>query len=377
VTEIHDDGAATVRRAACERELRRAGLPLMIRDYSAAEDVFTRALPFFTALALFEVAGAINLEWSAAANVAAFLGGAVLLVVLYGLFNRLLGRPFRALPQRVGALELAAFVLLPSLLPLVFGGQLGSAAVTALANLAVVGLAWLVVGFGLFSIIRWAGARFFAQVAASLTVLVRALPLILFFGLVAFFTAEIWQLFATVPTVRYVAAVLLFVVIGLLFLTMRLPRSVGEIEDSVDLAGVPLRRAERLNLALVIVVAQSLQILLVTVLVWLFFASFGALLVDREVVEAWTATTPDRVFSVGLAGEEVVVTSQLLRAAFGIAAFSGLYYTVAMLVDATYRDEFVIELTEQMSSTFAVRAEYLELLGPEGTAVPDPVASSS
>jgi hypothetical protein len=169
-----------VRRAACERELRRAGLPLLIRDYSAAEDVFTRALPFFTALALFEVVGAINLEWSAAANAAAFVGGAVLLVVLYGLFNRLVGRPFRALPQRVGAPELAVFVLLPSLLPLVFGGQLRSAAVTALANLAAVGLAWLVVGFGLFSIIRWAGARFFAQVAASPTVLMRALPLILF-----------------------------------------------------------------------------------------------------------------------------------------------------------------------------------------------------
>jgi len=32
-----------------------------------------------------------------------------------------------------------------------------------------------------------------------------------------------------------------------------------------------------------------------------------------------------------------------------------------MLVDATYRDEFVGELTDQMRSTFATRAEYLEL----------------
>ena len=32
----------------------------------------------------------------------------------------------------------------------------------------------------------------------------RALPLILFFGLVAFVTAELWQLFNTVPTARYV-----------------------------------------------------------------------------------------------------------------------------------------------------------------------------
>jgi hypothetical protein len=364
------DGAAAARLAACERQLRHAGLPLLIRDYSAAEDVFTRVLPFLTAVALLEVTGALNTDWSIGANVAAIVGGATLLLVSYGVFNRLLGRPFGALPHRVGVSELAAFVLLPSLLPLVFGGQLGSAAATALANLALVGLAWLVVGFGLFSIVRWAGARLFAQVAASLTLLVRALPLILFFGLVAFFTAEIWQLFATVPTVRYVAAVVLFLMVGLLFLVVRLPHSVREVEDSVDLARVPLRPAEQVNLALVILVSQSLQILLVTGLVWLFFATFGALLVDVEVVEAWTGTAADRVLSVPLFGEDVVVTHQLLRAAFGIAAFSGLYYTVAMLVDATYRDEFVAELTDQMRSTFTVRADYLGLLGPTEPATP-------
>ncbi|MGH9210652.1 MAG: hypothetical protein ACRD2C_08205 [Acidimicrobiales bacterium] len=361
--------------AACERQLRRAGLPVLIQDYSATEDVFTRALPFLLLLALFEVAGAVNNEWSVGINAAAVLGGVALLVVSYGVFNRLLGRRFTALPRRVGVPELAAFVLLPALLPAVFGGQLRSAAGTALANVALLGLVWLVVGFGLFSIIRWAGARLFAQIAASLTLLVRALPLILFFGLVAFFTAEIWELFATVPTGRYVAAVVLFLAVGLLFLTVRLPEGVREIEDSVDLAGVPLSRPAGVNLALVILVSQVLQILLVTALVWLFFATFGALLVDVDVVETWTGTRADPVFSTDLLGlfdEDVVVTHQLLRAAFGIAAFSGLYYTVAMLVDATYRDEFVAELTDQMRSTFAIRADYLRLLGHSRAAASDP-----
>jgi hypothetical protein len=62
----------------------------------------------------------------------------------------------------------------------------------------------------------------------------------------------------------------------------------------------------------------------------------------------------------------VVVTAELLRAALGIAAFAGIYYTVAMLVDATYRDEFVAELTDQMRSTFAVRTEYLGLRTSDG-----------
>jgi len=346
---------------ACERQLRRAGLPTLIEDYSATEDIFSRALPFLVFVAVLEVAGATNFDWHWWQNLGAIAGGAALLLALFGLFNQLRGRPFTALPRSVGVPELTAFVVLPSLLPLVFGGQLGSAAVTLLANLVLVGLVWLVIGVGLFSILRWAGARLFAQLAASLTLLVRALPLILFFGLISFFTAEMWQLFATVPTGRYVAAVILFFAIGLLFLGVRLADGVRSIEDSVDLAGTPLRKAQRINLSVVILTSQSLQILLVTVLVWLFFSVFGALLVDVSVVEAWTAGPADELFHFGVLGERVVVTAELLRSSLGIAAFAGLYYTVAMLVDATYRDEFVGELTDQMRSTFATRAEYLEL----------------
>jgi hypothetical protein len=58
-----------------ERALRRAGLPTLIEDYSAAEDVFTRALPLFVAVYLAEVLNAPNAAfgwW----NVAALVGGA-------------------------------------------------------------------------------------------------------------------------------------------------------------------------------------------------------------------------------------------------------------------------------------------------------------
>lgn len=363
----------------CEQQLRRAGLPLLIEDYSASEDIFTRALPFLGFVAFVEVLGALKFGWPAWLNALAFLGGLGLLLVLFGVFNRWRGRSFFALPRRVGVPELAAFVLLPSLLPLVFGGQLGSAAATVAANLVLVALAWGVIGFGLLSIVRWAGARLFAQLSASLTLLVRALPLILFFGLIAFFTAEMWQLFAMVPTPRYIAAVALFLTIGLLFLVVRLPDGVREVQSSVDLAGQPLSRSQRVNLSLLILASQGLQITLVAALVWLFFTTFGALLVDVSVVEAWTGGEPERLFSIGWLGggtdDEIVVTAELLRASLGIAAFSGLYYTVAMLVDATYRDEFMHELTDQMRSTFAVRTQYLALTEAARPPAEQPVTS--
>jgi len=42
-----------------------------------------------------------------------------------------------------------------------------------------------------------------------------------------------------------------------------------------------------------------------------------------------------------------------------LAAFSGLYYAIAVLSDATYREEFLDELQTSLRQTFADRARYL------------------
>ena len=47
--------------------------------------------------------------------------------------------------------------------------------------------------------------------------------------------------------------------------------------------------------------------------------------------------------------------------ATAIAALSGLYYAIAVLVDPTYREEFLDELTGDMRETFAARSRYLAL----------------
>ena len=57
-----------------ERDFRSAGLPLLSEDYSATEDVFTRAVPLLTLVLLGEVLGAIDLNWSLPANLAAIAG---------------------------------------------------------------------------------------------------------------------------------------------------------------------------------------------------------------------------------------------------------------------------------------------------------------
>ena len=54
----------------------------------------------------------------------------------------------------MGRVELAAFVVLPALLPLAFEGQWRSALVTGAANAALLGLSYAVVGYGILSNLR-------------------------------------------------------------------------------------------------------------------------------------------------------------------------------------------------------------------------------
>ncbi len=97
-----------------ERGFRRAGLPLFIADRSAATDIFNRAVPLIGFVFLVEVLGALNLEWSPLANVAAVTAALAIFLIGIMLLNRARGRPARAIPQDVGKTELALFVIVPA-----------------------------------------------------------------------------------------------------------------------------------------------------------------------------------------------------------------------------------------------------------------------
>ncbi len=340
-----------------ERAFRRAGLPTLIEDYSAAEDVFTRALPLFALIYLAEVLNAPNAAfgwW----NVAALAGGVALALASFGVFSVLRGLPFRSVPTRMGTPELAAFVLLPMLSPLAFGLQWRSALVTAAANIAIIGIVYLVVGFGVVPILLWVGARFAGQMRASLQILVRAVPILVFFALIVFFAAEVWQVFATLSLWRFVTGLAVFVAMGTLFLGSRAPAAVRELEAEAGTADHPLSRRQRINVGLVVFLSYGLQVLFVSLAVGAFFIVIGAVLMDTAVQAAWTGTVVEPIWIGGL---EVFLTEELIRVAFGMAAISGLYYSVALVVDPSYRDELVSKLTEELRRTFAQRAEYLRL----------------
>src|SRR5215218_1029586 len=120
-----------------ELAFRRAGLPLFSEDISPYEDIFNRAAPLLGLVLLGELLGAGQLDWTWWQNVLAVLGALLIMLAAMAVLNVIQGRPLRAIPNRIGKTELASFVILPALLPVIFGGQLGSAASTIGANLLI------------------------------------------------------------------------------------------------------------------------------------------------------------------------------------------------------------------------------------------------
>lgn len=354
--------------AEYERGFRRAGLPLFIAGRSAASDVFNRAVPLLGLVFLGETLGALDLEWSPLANVAAMAGGLAVLLGSIVLANKIRGRPAAAIPQDVGRVELGLFVVVPALLPLAFNGQWRSALATAAVNLLLLALIYGVVGFGLTSILRWTVMRLAGQLRASLELFARAIPLLMIFSVVLFLTTEMWQVFSGLPTASFVGLALLFVGLGTTFLVARLPREVRGIEREAAPDAPPLERSESINVGLVMFVSQALQVLSVSVAIGAFFAAVGVLVVDREVTEAWIDGDADVLFDFTLFDHTAYVTAELLRVAGAIAAFTGLYFAISMLTDDVYRREFLEELTSEMRESFSDRAEYLRLRSAPGRA---------
>jgi hypothetical protein len=347
--------------AGYERWFRRAGLPLFIEDYSATRDIFNRSVPLLGLVFMGEVTLAVDKNWGLLANVGATVGGLAILLLTIGVINLLRGRRFRARPQRVGRTELALFVVVPALLPLIFGAQLRQGGLTVLANLVVLGLVYLIVGYALVDTLRWAGVRVLGELTKSFTVLARAVPLLLVFSLLLVMTQEMWIVFGELPTAFLVLVSLLFVALGALFLGARLPREVANLEREVGGDGPPLRRRQRVNVGVVLFTSQALQVLIVSLAVGLFFVAFGTLAIGES---AQLYFLDDRALDVllrfTLFDRDVVLTQQLIRLSVGLAAFSGLYYAIAVLNDSAYREEFVSDLTDEMRETFRLRGEYLQ-----------------
>jgi hypothetical protein len=180
----------------------------------------------------------------------------------------------------------------------------------------------------------------------------------------------------------YWAVLAIFFVLGVVFVLSRVPAlltSLGtfgswtEVRELV--AGTPaealcelpvtgepvqpsLTRRERLNIALVSILSQSIQVTLVVLAVFLFFNLFGFLAISKETTEGWTTLQDVDP----LLGRDLVITEPLVRVAGFLAAFTGMYFTVVLSTDSTYRAEFAEDVAPRIRQALAVRTAYRHAL---------------
>ncbi len=299
--------------------------------------------------------------------------------------NRMRGRTPLQIPDRVGPLELAAFVLAPAVLPLVVdNGSLGQFTLTVIGGLAVLAIVWFMFGYGVGAILRWAVGNLWRQLSDVFGLMIRSLPLLLVFTMFLFMNAELWQVANDFTNPLFFTAAGGLVAVAVLFVLVRLPRELEDIgrfvdadqvADAVRRSGAPiepsrtepdaapkLSRNARFNVGLLAAFSIGVQIALVMMIIGAFYVLFGLVTVRPNTIEQWTADGPgstERLVDLQLFGSDVPVTAELLKVTGFLMAFTALQFTVSALTDSTYRQQFFENLTFEIREALAVRVVYL------------------
>jgi len=228
-------------------------------------------------------------------------------------------------------------------------------------------------------IARWAAGRAFSSLGLLVPLVTRALPMLLLFITFFFINTEIWQVAHSLSWGVLGGTVLFFGLAAVFFLVARLGEELDEVDNLVDAeevvagcAGTPLEGAarelaaertdlavdsqvlglEKANLVLALVIAQAVQVLLLSVAVCIFFMLFGSVAIDDEVIESWIGVPAYYPVADGF------VSTQLAKVSIFLGSFSGLYFTVYAVTDSTYRQQFFTEILRELERAVSVRAVY-------------------
>lgn len=383
----------SARREATERWFIRRGVPHVIHQYRASTDVFTRALPFLALVFAIELFASFGDRFDGWAQFGVFWAGAAIALGAVAAVNWLRGRRLFQLPDRVGAIELAVFVLVPSALPALFSDdRLSDTAGLAVINVVLLVGAYLVVSFGLLPMLFWAGAYSGNQIALIGRLVGRILPLLLVFSAFLFLNAEVWQVAHDFTWPYYAIVLGVFGLIAFASVAVRVPtelvglarfddwEQVCRLIDDCDSPLVPaepppgfslsevppLDRVDRVNLGLLMFVAQAVRVVLVGVVVGAFYVAFGLLTVRESTIVSWVASDAlDPLARFGLLGNDLVLTWELLAVSGFIATLSALQFAVSTITDKAYREHFYDDMAKEAREVLATRALYLAELSQE------------
>jgi hypothetical protein len=226
----------------------------------------------------------------------------------------------------------------------------------------------------------WTVRRVFSEAREVGHLAVRALPLLALFGMVIFFTADFWRIAAALTSGWLWVTAAFFVVLIQAFLVARLPEEFGTLPGSctperirASCAATPLEplaqtepalttdpalgAGQRRNMFLYLLLSQTIQISLLSWMVFFFYVVFGAIAIRPPVLKEWFGHVPAdaRLWGMRVPG----VSSELLHVAVLLAGLSALYFAITALTDAVYRREFFDRTLAELDKAIHMRCAYL------------------
>lgn len=378
-----------------ERWFIRRGLPMFVEDYSAGRDVWTRALPALVVLfVLMLLAVTVRSDDKVGVVLAALV--VIGFVAGYVVWNHRRSAPHVwSLPDQVTPVWLLVFVAVPAALSFAFQRTLDGFLQAVLGPLVLLVLVYVVTRWTLVALTGWALRWTFAQLGELGQLVTRVLPLMLLVVTFLYLSPGVWQAMGSSPNATVAGALLVLAVVAVLFVITRARRELAKVDQSTGRDGViaasagtplepgvsdlpdldlvvPMAPRQRVNLLLVMAVAQLVQVSLIGLVVWAFFVIFGYVAIRVEVQVQWLAGLGDpHVMSPTYDGH--AVTGASMRVAAFLGGFAAFYATVYAATDRLYRKHFAERITLDLERALAVRRAYLSARRTLGLTAPPPL----
>lgn len=377
-------------RRDADRWFREQGLPTFVPLRRWFTDLPRRVAPLIVAVtALVPLWGLVGSvidgvpdvpgEAAIAITVAVVAVLAFLTGVACGLYV-LLRAVLRRLPIGIGTVLAIVLVVVSAGGLIASGYELSPRATVGpvLEALLVVVLCILVTGMGGGALISWASRLAVRNASAIGHMASIALPVILMLVVFAFFSAEVWQMasalhWGSIALVGLVVAVLAGIVV--------LRVSASEIDDDAQAptevqrrallvdtpaehrpataAHRPLRAPQRFNILLAMTFAQLVQALFFALLLAALLIVIGSIAIPVGVVEIWlgpgSESQPLVVEPLRIAGLELPITVNLLKAAMLLALIATLPFVFSAVSEARYRERFFDPIMVDMRRAILVR----------------------
>jgi hypothetical protein len=398
------------------------GLPHFIENYKATEDVFNRALPLFVLLVIVQMG--LELTSKTVTWKERLIGGAIGLVAVLAvvLVANLVRQPQRwyRWPRKIGPVEVALLVVLGPVVGKLSGARWGAVVADFVANILVLGLVYLLVAYAILPVLKWAVMHSFKEIGNLGNLASKALPMLALFGTFLFLNVDMWHIASSFEKRSQLwYTTLFFAAITFLFLMVRLPGEVKDLQGEyyleavvVAAADTPLHehvgdlddqlpqlatnRRQRMNMLFVLGFTQVIQILLLSVVVFVYFVSLGKLAVTDGQIADWLKTPectvvlpnhkletvqklcgfneeqantwlkiidPGKLFGfyARIPGTNIAFSEPLLRTAILLTTFSAFFFAVSAVTDEAYRKDFFESITGKLAKCLTIRCGYVNL----------------